>query len=146
MGVVVTFNYGQWIQRYPEFSAVTQPIAQNYFNEATLTHRNDGIGRGPTDPNQQLMLLNMLTAHIAKLNAPDPDTGEPPSPLVGRISSASQGSVNVSVENNYPPGTPQWFQQTPYGSAYWAATAVYRTMFYRRGPHRTFDPPPFGSW
>lgn len=142
MGVQVTFDYGAWIARYPEFAGVDQGTAQLYFNEATLYCRNDG-GGPVDDATTQATLLNMLTSHVAKLNAPKP-TGEDASPLVGRIAGASQGSVNVSVENQYPPGSPQWYQQTKYGAAFWAASAVHRTLRYFRPHSRRFNPWPFG--
>jgi len=44
MGVIVQFNYDRWLARYPEFSQVPQPTAQEYFGEATLYLRNDGTG------------------------------------------------------------------------------------------------------
>ena len=125
MGAVATFNYTAWVARYPEFSAVSQSTAQEYFNEACLYLDNTGCGLIPA-ASTQLTLLNMLTAHIAQLNFAQ--NGIPASPLVGRIANASEGSVSVQAENNYAPGTPQWYQQTRYGSAFWAATQVYRTM------------------
>lgn len=138
MGVIVTFDYTAWVTRYPEFASpggtqpVASPLAQEYFDEATLYQANNGAGP-IRDAGQALRLLNMLTAHIASLNAPSASGDVAPN-LVGRISSAGEGSVNVSSENNYPPGTPQWYQQTKYGAAWWAATAQFRTMRYRPGP------------
>ncbi len=130
MGVVVTFNYANWIARYPEFAQVSSATAAMYFNEATLYHRNDG-GGPVADANTQQTLLNMLTAHIADLNSPD-DEGNPSSPLVGKISNASEGSVNVTVA--YDATNPeQWFAQTKYGAAYWAATSQFRTFRPVRG-------------
>jgi Protein of unknown function (DUF4054) len=128
MGVIVQFNYAQWIARYPEFKQVSQATAQEYFGEATLYLRNDGTGPVRDAPTQS-RLLNMLTAHIAALNAPSAD-GEAAPPLVGRISNATEGSVSVQTQNDYPPGTVQWFQQTRYGSAFWAATVAYRSSYY----------------
>lgn len=73
----------------------------------------------------------MLTAHIAQLYSAVSNQAQ--SQLVGRISSANQGPATIQVDNDYPSGTPQWFQQTKYGSSWWAATAPYRTMRYRVG-------------
>jgi len=137
MGVIVAFDYTTWVTRYPEFAAsgaqpVTEPLAILYFNEATLYQANNGAG--PVgDSATQSLLLNMLTAHIAALNTANA-SGSPAPNLVGRITSGTEGSVSVGVESNYPPGTPQWFQQTKYGAAWWAATAQFRTMRYRPGP------------
>ncbi len=139
MGVQVSFNYPQWTARYPEFAYLSALLAQEYFNEATMYHANDGSGPVST-AQQQTILLNMLTAHIAKMNAPLA-TGAPAPDTVGRVSNASEGSVSVALDNPYPPGDPQWFQQTKYGSAYWAATRPFRTMRYRTTP--PYNPNPF---
>src|SRR5262245_25408184 len=96
MGVVASFDYSKWLALFPEFTnVVSSGQAQQYFSIATTIHRNDG--GGPVgDQALQLSLLNMVTAHIAKLFAP-PAPGQQPNDLVGRINSASQGSVSVQV-------------------------------------------------
>jgi hypothetical protein len=138
---IIAFDYTAWSTRYPELGAfVNQPLAQMYFNEATLycdntecsPIRDDSIG------GVRSMLLNMVTAHIAGLNAVL--NGQASSSLVGRISNAGEGSVNVSAQMDLPPGSAQWFNQTKYGAAFWAATAQYRTMRYIRGPQFIPDP------
>jgi hypothetical protein len=133
MGAVATFSYPTFIARYPEFASVTATQAAAFFNEATVYCRNDG-GGPVNDQNTQNTLLNMLTAHIAFLSV---GTAAQPGPqaLVGRISSASQGSVSVSAEMGATPGTAAWFMQTQYGAAYWQASSPYRSFRYavRRG-------------
>jgi hypothetical protein len=137
MGVIVTFNYAQWAATFPAFaSTVTQNQAQSYFNIATSIHRNDG-GGPLNDPTQQLNLLNMLTAHLAQLFT-SPVPGQPASTVVGRINSASQGSVSVQAAySNNVSEQMAWFIQTQYGALYWTAAAPFRTMRYipnkRRG-------------
>lgn len=130
MGVIVTFDYPTWIAIYPEFTAtVSAPQAQQYFTLATSIHRNDG-GGPVSDATQQLALLNMLTAHIAAMFAP-PSAGQPASSIVGRINSASQGSVSVQAAySNNVTEQMAWFIQTKYGAMYWTATAPFRTMRY----------------
>ena len=39
----------------------------------------------------------------------------------------------MQTENLYPPGSAQWWQQTKYGAAFWAATSQYRGMRYVPG-------------
>lgn len=138
----VVFNYGVWVARYPEFAGVSQPLAQAYFDEAGLYFANQGwtgaLSIAPT-------LLNMLTAHIAWLYAPRDAAGKPSStgsgasPLTGRISSASEGSVSVSTELSSS-GSPSeaWFTQTPYGFSFWQATAQFRQAHYVTNPMQTF--------
>jgi hypothetical protein len=132
MGVVVTFDYASWVARYPEFAAVSQPTAQEYFNEATMYCRNDGGGPVPTAAIQST-LLNMLTAHLAFLYSGA--NGEAPSQLVGRISDAAEGSVHVAVEMpTNMSAAAAFFTQTKYGLAFWQATVGYRTARYRARP------------
>lgn len=135
MSAPVTFDYQKWIKRYPEFATVDPVLAQAYFDEATLYLKNDGSSPVPTET-EQLTLLNMITAHIAKLNATI--NGVAPSELVGRITDASEGSVSVGVDKQALPGSAAWFAQTKYGFAYWQATRGYRTAHYRA--YRRFMP------
>lgn len=121
----VTFDYAAWTGRYPEFASVSEPAAQTYFDEAGLYCDNSTCN--PAFPYCILpTLLNMLTAHIAAMNSGV--NGQVPSQLVGRIASATEGSVSVQAEYEGS-GSPSeaWYTQTKYGAAYWAATAQFRT-------------------
>lgn len=134
MGVVV-FDYSAWALRYPELSgSVNSALATLYFVEATLYLDNSDCSV-VVDVTQRATLLNMITAHIAQLNAPI--GGQASSPLVGRIETATEGSVSVGVKySDQVPGSMAWFIQTKYGAAFWAASAAYRTMRYVPAPHR----------
>lgn len=142
MGVIVTFNYPQWLQLFPQFAYLTQPQAQMYWTLATQFHRNDGGGpiggntclrvgspQYDTAAQTQSNLLNLVTAHIVQLFAPKKD-GESPSELVGRITNASEGSVSVAADMPGATASSAWWNQTPMGSAYWLATTPYRTARY----------------
>jgi hypothetical protein len=144
MGVIVQFDYPTWAAIYPELAAnVSAPLAQTYFATATVVHRNDGIGP-INDSTVQLALLNMAVAHLAALFGPQAN-GQPASPLVGRISNASEGSVSVQTEySDESPPPMAWWVQTKYGATYWAATASFRTMRYLPGRPRNMEPWPFG--
>lgn len=151
----VTFDYATWVERYPRFASLSPSLAQLYFNEATILHDNSTYNQIINDTAQaaalgtltiQATLLNMLTAHIATLNAPDqPLAG---ASLAGPINHAAEGSVSVGIKTLDAPGSQAWLVQTPPGSEYWYATAIYRTMRYRVGPRRVFNPPlyPYGTW
>lgn len=140
MGAIATFSYSDWIARYPEFAAVSGPLAQMYFNEATLILRNDGTGP-VNDVSQQTSLLYMLTAHIAFLNPGATGQSASTAGAVGSIASATQGSVSVSYAKPAVSGTAEWFAQSKYGFAYWNAMAPYRQMRYVPGPQKSFEPP-----
>lgn len=135
----VAFDYAVWAADYPELSAwVTEATAISYFRKACLRLNNTDASI-VRDLEERALLLGMLTAHIAKLNACI--GGSPPSGLVGRISNATEGSVSVQAENLYPPGTPQWYQSTPYGADYWEATDKYRRARYVQAPPYPGSPP-----
>lgn len=136
MGAVATFDLAAWRARYPEFaSTVSDALAALYFAEATLYLANDGTGP-VEDATQQLMLLNMLTAHVAQIGSGSSLQGA--NGLVGPIQSASQGSVSVSVAVGAQPGSAAWYMSSKYGAAFYRATARYRTMQYRPGTQRVF--------
>lgn len=130
MGVVV-FDYARWSGRYPELAGfIAEPTAELYFAEAQLYCDNTECSpiRDANPGGVRELLLNMVTAHIAALNAPL--NGNPSSPLVGRISNATEGSVTVAAELNLEPGSSQWFAQSKYGLAFWQATRRYRSARY----------------
>lgn len=144
MGVIVQFNYAKWAATFPQLAGITQPQAQEYFEMATTIHRNDG-GGPVTDANQQLRLLNLVTAHIAVLFNPQ-TTGQNSSGLVGRIASATEGSVSVQAAySNNVSEQQAWFIQTQYGAMYWTATGPFRTARYIPNRNRgVVGPPGFG--
>ena len=123
----VVFDYTAWTARYPEFATVASATAQLYFNEATLYLDNStaSIVQDGSPGGQRATLLNMLTAHIAALASAQ---------MVGRIASATQGSVTVATDYGAQPGTAAWFNQTKYGAQYWSAVAMFRTMQYACNP------------
>jgi hypothetical protein len=148
----VAFDYAWFMRRYPELSEWVSPdVGQGYFDLATgfLAPGNSGpppasafwliwsCGDRPQgmsvfiDIPQRQLLLGLLTAHIAKLFAPI--NGVPSPDFVGRLASASEGSVSTSFD--FPGVTPNsaWYMQTKYGAMYWAMTARYRSMRYVPG-------------
>lgn len=125
------FNYAAWAARYPELAgSVLEPLATLYWDEAGLYLLNTGASQ-VTDIARRGVLLNMLTAHIAALNATI--NGQAPSGLVGRVASATEGSVSVSTAASMLPGSAEWYAQTRYGLSFWTATARYRMARYYAG-------------
>lgn len=143
MGAVVGFDYAAWLNLFPEFSYVSSAQALLYFNIATTAHRND-INGPVDDAAKQLQFLNIVTAHIAALFAPKQPGGDPANPLVGRIASASEGSVSVSADFSGLGQSAAWWSQTRYGAMYWQLTKPYRNATVVLGPRRIFEPWPFG--
>lgn len=119
----VTFNYATWVAQYPEFSQVTSPTAQGYFDSATL-YLNNSATSVVTNLTTRKQLLYLLTAHLAFIFSGKNGQGAPG--LVGRVANAAEGSVNVGAEMPSAPSA-AWFNQSPYGAAFWQATLRYRT-------------------
>lgn len=129
MSSVVVFNPTAFTTRYPEFSTVDSGLLYEYFTEATL-YLNNTINSVVQDVATRALMLNMVTAHIAAMNGQGAN-GQGSSPLVGRIDSATEGSVTVHAQyTNAQSGSAAWFNQTKYGAAYWAASKPYRSFRY----------------
>ncbi|NWC11932.1 DUF4054 domain-containing protein [Pseudomonas agarici] len=129
MGIVV-FNVAGFRARYPEFSSVSDELLQAYFDEATIYLNNTECSPA-RDLAKRALLLNMLVAHIAAMNSGV--NGAESSPLVGRINSATEGSVSVTTDMGAVSGSAAWFMQTKYGAAYWQATVNLRSFRYIPG-------------
>lgn len=127
-----TFNWSVWSARYAELVAggVKEPLATSLFDEAGL-YLNNGPCSVVQDIPTRTILLNMITAHLAALHlqsaasASNGGVG-----AVGRVASVTQGSVSMSLDYGTIAQGEAFWAQTPYGSAWWAATAQYRTARY----------------
>lgn len=139
-GAIAVWSASAFLESYPNFKAVPAPTLESMFDIATIYLRNDG-----TSPirkqSTQTALMFMLTAHLLQISFGPNGAGAVPGNvdgapgLVGRIASASEGSVSVSADY---PSTPNnaWFLQTPYGASFWQATVNWRRMYYIPGPTR----------
>lgn len=139
MAQAVTFDNAEWIRLFPEFAPVGGALGQAYFDRASRIFANDtcnpSYGMNGGNPGFAT-LFYMLVSHIAFLNAPrDPNgnpaaTGSPAPAIVGRVNTASEGSVSVGADmGDANAGSPSqaWYMQTRYGAEFWAATANART-------------------
>lgn len=134
---IIVFDVAAFRERYPEFDAVSNTLLNAYFTEATI-YLNNTDSSPVKDISIRALFLNMLVAHIAALNSGV--NGEKASGLVGRVASASEGSVSVSVDAGPSSESSWWYKQTTYGSAYWEATKPYRTGFYVPGSSPSMYP------
>lgn len=126
---IVTFDPSAFIAAFPAFASVPTLALTANFDFATLQLSNS-YGSVVCDEPTRASLLNLLTAHItALLNGV---SGQPPQGVVGRISNAAQGSVNVTTEFDAKNFTESYYAQTPWGAQYWVSTARYRTARYVR--------------
>ena len=126
----VVFDTGRFLARFPEFENVADEQLQALFNEATLYLDNTDASL-VTNVAAREALFMLLVAHLAQLNFGSKTS--PATPLVGRVTSVSEGSVSISGDAPALPGTATWHGLTKYGISYWQATAPWRTMHYRPG-------------
>ena len=129
MGVQITFDPNAWAAAYPQFSNLTSAtITGVVLPLATVYCRNDG-GGPICDINMQTQALWLMVAHVAQILFGS--TTQNASPLVGRVTNASEGSV--SVASDWPKSdsvTDAWLSQTPYGVAFLALINAVTLGFY----------------
>lgn len=140
MSGVVVFDFQAWAAAYPAAAAdLTQPQGQMYFDESTLFLNNTDRSQ-VRDLNRRRIILWMITAHIALLNKPKgPHDG-----IVGRISSANQGSVSVSTEMPAPQSAAWWNQTQPGATAYQSLLRIGLTRYFPVPPYN-FTPYPWNT-
>lgn len=119
---IVAFDPTAFKARYPAFASVDDGLLGLYFAEAAL-YLNNTNASIVLDVPVRTMLLYMLTAHIAFLAARDAG-------MVGRVNTATEGSVSVGSEFGPPVGSQAWFAQSQYGASFWQATLRFRTFIY----------------
>lgn len=125
----VEFNQAVFATRYPAFSGVSPVLLEMFFVEASQLVDNTEASI-ITNLTEREIYLYLMMAHLMQLNGIRSDgTTASDNGLVGRISSATEGSVSVSVD--YPQqqsAMGAWLSQTKYGAQYWAMTSKYRTF------------------
>lgn len=122
----VVFDKARFQTAYPEVQATDAQLEMWFVQAESLL---DNTGRSIVKkPEEREMLLFLLVRHFAALNERAAQGG-----LVGRIASASEGSVSVSADMGAAIGNAAWYLQTPYGATYWQLTAKYRRFRYVSG-------------
>jgi hypothetical protein len=130
---IATFDPAAFKARYPQFVNVPDQTLTYCFQDAGLYLNNTDCSP-VQDVIKRTSLLWMLTAHIAQLTGLLSSDGQ--SQAVGRVSSATEGSVSVSLDMGATTGTEAWFLQTQWGAAFWQATSYLRSMRYIPEPTR----------
>lgn len=124
---IVTFDPVAFIAAFPAFTSVPSAALSANFLFATLLLENTCCSPVKDAPTRAA-LLNLIVAHItALLNGVN---GDPPQGAVGRVSSASEGSVSVQLDFKTESEAASYFAQTQWGGLYWRMTAQYRTARY----------------
>lgn len=128
---IVVLDIDKFRAMFPEFSNATDIAIQFLFDQAT-DYLNNTEYSLVIDATKRERLLFLLMAHLAYVRYGD-SKGNGGSGLVGRLSSASEGSVSVSSDAGQIEFRYMWYTQSPYGMDYWQATKVYRMANYYPG-------------
>lgn len=143
---VVTFDPAAFKLAFPEFEQVPDARLTAIFNMVTATTIDNTDASIVTDVPARSALIDLLVAHMLTLYGYTAIGGQivPGHGVVGRVSSATEGTVSTSLEYRAAAtATEAWYNQTPYGAQYWAFTAQYRSFRYvalgRSGVGHTTD-------
>ncbi len=124
MSGVVIFDVAEFRSFYPNIKA-TDAQLEMFFYEAEIMLNNTEKSC-IKDLKKRKVLLYLIVAHLATLQG-QIDAGNA---LVGRVSSASEGSVSVSSDYGSMGNSERWWLQSPYGAKYWQLTMPYRSALY----------------
>jgi hypothetical protein len=142
----VPFDYALFVTMFPEFQSLSAQTVYALWLNACVILRNDASSP-VQDPQTRVMLLMLLTAHLAALfGGPQGGGGFGPQ-LGGVYTSKAVDGVSLGSSGPYPgvTGTNAWYLQTRYGQDYWMKTRALRTFHYVPGPQR-FVTWPWSSW
>ncbi|MFP1844449.1 DUF4054 domain-containing protein [Lonsdalea quercina] len=128
---IVALDSEKFRAMFPEFSNVTDPALPFLFDQSADYLDNTHFSL-VVDAVKRERLLYMLMAHLAYVKYGD-NRGNGGTGLVGRVSSASEGSVSVSLDVGAVAFRYSWYTQSPYGMDFWQATKVYRMAQYYPG-------------
>jgi len=128
---VVVFNRAAFVVKFPAFAAynTANPTGLQMFFDSTALLLNNTTTSRVHDLTKRALLLDLLTAHLAQLGGVLNAAGAAQNP-VGRVSSASEGSVSASFDAGPVTNSQAWYLQTQYGALYWQATALFRAFRY----------------
>ena len=144
---VVIFDFTDWTTAYPKFAYLTSQQGQAYFSQACVLINNTPFSPIPLmDCGGNLIrstILYAATAHIAQLFAVSA-SGVQPAQSVGRVASATEGSVTVALDMGQQPRSAAWWNQTPAGAMAWSMMAPYRMARYFARPQRYLGTAPPG--
>ena len=107
----VVFDPAHFKEIYPQFAGISDTQLEWFFKKSEQIL--DNSENSCIDEDTRLIWFYLLVAHYAELQTQIQSGNS----AVGRISSATEGSVSVSLD--YPTsavGREKWFNQTPYGA------------------------------
>lgn len=126
---IVVFDPAAFKAAYPEFLTVSDARCEAMFAMAAQAILDNTDNSPVMDLLYRTQLFWLLVAHLLTLFAVGADGSERP---VGRVDSATEGTVSVGFAYELPQGSAMsaWFNQTKYGALYWMMTAQFRSVRY----------------
>jgi hypothetical protein len=126
---IVVFVPADFKAAYPEFAATSDARCTVMFTMAAQAILDNTDNSPVMALDYRTQLFYLLVAHLLTLFAVAADGSERP---VGRVDTATEGSVSVGFAYELPAGSAMaaWFNQTKYGALYWMMTAQFRSMKY----------------
>ena len=128
----VVYDDPAFVLMYPEFAGLSPVLRANGFVRAE-GQVNNTCGSIVTKATFREMLLGLVTAHIIFIMYGTNDGSgniAPPLGIVGRVSSATEGSVAVAAEYGVVPGNDAYYQQTKYGVEFLQLTRRFKSAVY----------------
>ncbi|RKS87327.1 uncharacterized protein DUF4054 [Orbus hercynius] len=126
---IVEFDVEEFRLVYPMFAdkeKFNDTMLEFSFSKAETYVNNTKCGYVKNLTTRKIMLY-MLTAHIVTLQA-QAINGEW---YAGVMSSATEGSVSISMATHNITPRNAWYLKTPFGAEYWEMTSKYRTFNYQ---------------
>jgi len=130
---VVVFVPADFKIAFPEFATVPDARLTALFNMIGYTIIDNTDASIITDLDQRSSLMYLLLAHMLTLYGWVSASGTvtPGTGAVGRVSSATEGTVSTSLEYKAAATAGEaWYNQTQYGAMYWVMTAPFRSFRY----------------
>lgn len=129
---VVVFDPALFKEAFPEFASVPDARLTVLFSLATGIV--DNTDASPVvDVVLRTNMFYYIVAHLLTLFGYTSTTGAvvPPIGVVGRVASATEGSVSTSLAYSVPTNASEaWWTQTQYGALYWMLSLPYRSFRY----------------
>lgn len=126
---IVVFDAQNFKEQYPEFK-LSDGVLERCFEQAELIVNNTDSAF-ISNLSERKTLLYLLVAHIGTLLY-GADGKDGPS-MVGNLSSATEGTVNISMSVLGVDMDNAWYTQTQYGNTFWLLTKKYRQARYLPG-------------
>lgn len=129
---VVIFDPVAFKEAFPEFADVSNARLQLVFTSATAFLDNTDASV-IVDGDRRSAIFFWLVAHLLTLGGTGVigASNSGPTGVVGRLSSATEGSVSSSFDMGVPMGAgAAWWNQTQYGATAWMLLAPFRSFRY----------------